>query len=263
MIWRVRDFPKLVPARGDFGPAVRELILGDCLADFPVIERSANEQSREIDAVITSGRVDNFKTVLGAGAFERTLPSFMANPVCVPEHQRKLPSGDAPCVGSACRIWRDSDRLLTRTRFALTRVGQDRWLAYRDGHMRMFSVGFKDHEWEKLSGGVERLVDGTIREYSTVPVAGNDDARVLSYVAGRMDYFASQSGDPGERGDMVAATKEMRQQIDRLSRDLADARALFETLAAERSERAGVCDEMEMSDEARERILGIAKRAVS
>lgn len=251
MIWRVRDFSSLVPT--DF--IVREAILGECLADFPVIERSADEQTREIDAVITSGRVDNFKTVLGAGAFERTLSSFRANPVCVPEHMRKLPSGDAPCVGSACKIWREGDRLLTRTRFAHTRVGEDRWKAYRDGHMRMFSVGFKDHEWEQLPGGVERLVDGTIREYSTVPVAGNDDSRVLSYVAGRMDLFASQSGDHGERSEVSAATREMRQQIERLNRELAEARAMIDTLVDRGRE--------EFTEPARQRIVEIARRAVA
>ena len=79
---------------------------------------------------------------------------------------RSLPTGMAPCVGSACRIWSDKDQIITRTRFATTQTGEDHWQASRDGHMRMFSVGFKDHKWEPAPNGAERLVEDTLPAYA-------------------------------------------------------------------------------------------------
>jgi hypothetical protein len=221
MILRVRDFPSLVPT--DFSAHVRKALLSECVTDCPVREDAIDRDAREVVAVITSERVDGLNTVLGANAFVRTLNRFMRNPICIPEHQRKLPSAHAPCVGSAQRVWREGERLLARVRFAETEAGKDRWLAYRDGHMRQFSIGFVDHEWQTLAGGVQKLISGTIRELSTVPVAANDDALVVSYVAGRLGALSARAADAGERKELNAAAGDLGKRLASLGKRIAAA----------------------------------------
>jgi hypothetical protein len=234
MIYRVRDFPRLLER--DFGPGIREALMAECVADFPVREDGIDRDAREVVAVITSDKVDSVKTILGADAFMRTLSVFMAAPICLPEHQRKLKGGMAPCVGSAQAVWREADKLLARVRFADTEVGRDHWAAYRDGHMRQFSIGFLDHQWEQLEGGVDKLVSGTIRELSTVAVASNTEALVVNYVAGRLGGLASREEDEGKAKEMASAADELTGRIATLEQQLTDAQALIETLASDRAD---------------------------
>ncbi len=262
MILKVRDFPSVVPA--DFGAAVREAILADCLATCPVMERSIDVGAREVTAVITSGAVDAHRTILGARAFARSIPKFMERPTCLPEHQRKLANGMAPVVGSARRIWAEGDKLLARTAFATTAVGNDRWEAYKDGHMRAFSVGFKDLRWTREAGGVERLVEGELREYSTVPVPSNDDALVVRYVAGQLDRLAAENSDAGQAREMGACTRELRDLVQRVEDALGQMQALADTLVTRDAadvERDANDDTYELSPALSERLLSIAGAA--
>ena len=254
MILNLREFPSCVPA--DFGDEIRKDIIESCLADLTVREDEGIDiENRKVISVLTSDRQDEHRTVLGLDAFRETIHRFYENPICLPEHQRKLQSGDAPCVGHASRIWEDNGLLLAETSFAKTRIGEERWLAYSDGHMRQFSIGFKDHKWKRRNG-TKYLVSGTIREYSTVSVGSNDDATVVNnYVIGRLGLHAQRSDDVGLTNEITAAIAEMTERVAEIAKSQAELIDAIELLTAEQMDE----DDAEITDDQGERIRQIVE----
>ena len=147
----------------------------------------------ELEAVASTGSTDRQKEVILPEAWQKSLPTYRANPVILATHQHRLTTGSSPVIGSASAIDVSPDELAFRMTFAGTPLGREYEQLYREKHMRAFSVGFLPvaGEWRtvKVDGKDERMwvhTEAELLEISAVPVPANPEAlaRMRAAMAG-------------------------------------------------------------------------------
>jgi len=146
--------------------------------------KSINEADRTIDAVASTPDIDRDNDRILPSAFAEMINSFKANPVILAAHRHRLDSGSSPVIGHAIpESIAITDNAMTFTmQFAVTAMGEEYWILYRDNHMKAFSVGFIPIEYvyerdEKL-GSIRTYTKVELLEISAVPVPSNRAALV-------------------------------------------------------------------------------------
>jgi len=149
--------------------------------------KTINKEERTLDAVASTSDMDRHGDIVLPSAFKDNIDSYKANPVILACHQHRLDNGSSPVIGSTIpeTIKIGKADVTFTMRFAITPLGEDYWLLYRDKHMRAFSIGFIPLEWadekdEKL-GYIRKYTKIELLEISSVPVGSNRGALAIAY----------------------------------------------------------------------------------
>ena len=137
----------------------------------------------ELEAVASTGVTDRQKEIILPEAWQKSLPTYRANPVILATHMHRLSDGSSPVIGSASEIKVSPGELAFSMTFAGTALGKEYEQLDREKHMRAFSVGFIPvaGEWRtmKVAGKDERIwvhTEAELLEISAVPVPANPEA---------------------------------------------------------------------------------------
>lgn len=176
----------------------------------------AGDADRSVRFIASDDSVDLDDEIITAGAFSRTIRSFMANPVLLASHRHSTQTGASAVIGSVRDIQAGSNPVVGKAVFGANAAGEDHWKLYRDGHQRAFSVGFRVLDSEVKASRVH-ITDALLLEISAVAVPANPHALVMEFISGRMVGFADQLE---RRNDGGAQLDEIRHAIEELNRDV-------------------------------------------
>ena len=147
-----------------------------------VAEKGIDTEKRTIRFVISSDKIDRDNERIETSAIAAAIKDFAKNPVCLTSHMHRTADGGPPVVGS----W-DTDSFTAKAHtcemnlvFATTKLADDHWQLYRDGHMRSVSIGFIPGEWHEektdKNGHIFVLTQLELVEISCVAVGSNREA---------------------------------------------------------------------------------------
>jgi len=164
-----------------------------------VAEKGIDTEKRTVRFVISSDKIDRDNERIETSAIAAAIKDFAKNPVCLTSHMHRTADGGPPVVGS----W-DTDSFVAKAHtcemnlvFATTKLADDHWQLYRDGHMRSVSIGFIPGEWHEekteKNGCIFVLSKLELVEISCVAVGSNREAlakKDLVNVASQFDAKA-------------------------------------------------------------------------
>jgi len=128
-----------------------------------VVEKSINNEKRQIDMIANCGTVDRTNELVHPSAWKKTIEDFMKNPVLLDAHNYREAS-----VGKFVDLYVKDNALCGRVEFAPTEAGMKYWALYSGGYQRAFSVGFIPNKAHEVSD--KEIESGK----ATVQVAGED-----------------------------------------------------------------------------------------
>ncbi len=181
-----------------------------------VKEKGIDPQARTVTAIVSTPNVDRYEEIVEPKAFEEWLPQFLTNPVFVAGHQYNGFSGEPTVIGHWVSMEVTDEGLVGTAKFADTKLADEYWKLYSEGHMRAFSVGWITHQWEMreydLGNGVNKKIrvftEVELIEVSAVSIPANRESlvRAASALAGQQDgnHDAEQS---------AAIAKALREEI--------------------------------------------------
>lgn len=222
MIAKVRDYGSRIPR--DFGDPIREGIL-DCCVSWAFVREGksgVNQEKREATFVLTDPSLDSYDEIIDAGAFDRSLPGYMRNPVVLPEHQHKLPGGPhCAVVGHCQRVFKSRKQLLGTLYFGDWPVGEYRWRPVAAGSLRAVSVGFRPVTSERAADGILHYTEAILKEVSTCPIGANDNALLTNmFIAGQLELEALKTTDTGKASELLSAVEDLRTELEAIRADM-------------------------------------------
>lgn len=184
--------------------------------DKECLARAVDADKRTVRFLAQSTALASDRLVILADAGKRFNKEYMKNPITVPYHMRHTFEGTPIVVGSVIESEFAEEGMYQTVRFAETELGEQYWILYRDGHMRMVSIawdrnddretdpkkmlnllnkhsiGLKEHELPELRGVVKHYRQ---RDLSLVAIGA--DPKALAHAAdegndaarGLMDYY--------------------------------------------------------------------------
>ena len=222
MIVKVRDYGGRVPRA--FGHEFREALLEWCVAQafLGTGKAAVDEQRREATFVLTDPSLDSYGEIIDAGAFDKSLPGYMRNPVVLPEHQHRLPGGPhCAVVGHCQRVFKSGKKLLGTIYFGAWPVGEYRWQPVAAGSLRAVSVGFRPVNTERDKDGVLHYTEAILKEVSTCPIGANDNALLANmFIAGQLELEALKTNDTGKAAELFSVVEDLRAELEALRAEM-------------------------------------------
>ncbi len=139
--------------------------------------KSIDEKEMELTAFISTNAVDRYKEVVDPEGMDAK--NFKKNPVVLWAHDYSTPP-----IGKALWVKKEGNGIVSKVKFANTKMGQEIFQLYRDGFMKTFSIGFVPIETEEGDRDNPKSPRRTYKkwellEYSAVPVPANPEALAL------------------------------------------------------------------------------------
>jgi HK97 family phage prohead protease len=172
-----------------------------------VVPQSIDEEARTMRFACSSNQLDRYGEIVEPAAFQKWLPTFMANPVFVAGHVYIGNNGEATTIGR----WTDlqvTDQGLEGT---VQFMGDDDplarqyWQRYSKGFQRAVSVGFITHAHEmqerEIEGVTQRVrvfTEVELVEISAVAIPANRESLVRAASATSAPGGAPESAAPAE-----------------------------------------------------------------
>lgn len=130
--------------------------------------KAVDQDARTVTAIVSTPNADRYEEIVEPKAFAEWLDVFMANPVFVAGHTYVGWAGEPTVIGHWQSVQITSEGLVATARFAQTKLADEYWQLYRDGHMKAFSVGWITHEWEMREFEVAPGINKKIRVFTEV-----------------------------------------------------------------------------------------------
>lgn len=176
------------------------------------VTKDIDEKKGIVSSIISTGELDRDSERVLPGAFTKSIPAFMENPVVLFAHNH-----DEPPIGQALEVKDTKDGLFAVTQFAReeSAFADTIFNLYKGRYLRAWSVGFIPVKWsedgkDKLPGQMgPSYIESELFEYSGVPVPSNRGA----LVAMAKSLFASSVMKPDVDHEPPAGEGSKRQSI--------------------------------------------------
>ena len=145
--------------------------------------KSIDEKEMELTAFISTNAVDRYREVVDPDGMDAK--NFKKNPVVLWAHDYSTPP-----IGKALWVKKEGNGIVSKVKFANTKMGQEIFQLYKDGFMKTFSIGFMPIETENMPMDDPEDMNKPkkprriykkweLLEYSAVPVPANPEALAL------------------------------------------------------------------------------------
>jgi hypothetical protein len=199
--------------------------------DKGCLARAVDVEKRTVRFLAQSTALASDKLVILPNAGKKHNRDFMKNPIVTPYHMRYSMEGDPIVVGSVVETEFAKDGMYQTVQFAETDKGEQYWILYKDGHMRMVSIAWDRNDVREtdkkkmanllnkhsigLKAGELEQVQGVVKQYRQRDlslVAIGADPKALARMADDGIEVASEMLDRYGLDDLDAGLSRLRRE---------------------------------------------------